>query len=86
MCLSNQYTDSKDRYVLVVRDPATRALILQAIKEQVEQALNCKINMKVSIWKHKMVGFRIWSDERFIQHVRWKAVAMANSMKQNPTE
>jgi hypothetical protein len=32
-----------------VRDPATRALVLQAIEEQVEQALNCKINMKVSI-------------------------------------
>jgi hypothetical protein len=43
-------------------------------QEQVEQALNCKINMNVSIWKHKMVGFWRQSDGRFIQHARWKAV------------
>jgi hypothetical protein len=27
-------TDSKDRCILVVRDPAMRALVLQAIEEQ----------------------------------------------------
>jgi hypothetical protein len=34
MRLSNRYTNSKDRCVLMVRDLATRALVLQAIEEQ----------------------------------------------------
>ena len=54
-----------------MHDLATRSLVLQAIEEQVEQALNCKIKMKVSIWKHEMVGFWIQSDRQFIQHARF---------------
>jgi hypothetical protein len=88
MRLSNRYTDSKDRCILVVRDPAMRALILQAIEEQARTSWTSTqlqdkyegFNLKI-----KMVGFRIQSDKQFIQHVLRKAVAIANSMKQNPT-
>jgi hypothetical protein len=34
MRLSNRYTNSKDRCILMVRDLAMRALVLQAIEEQ----------------------------------------------------
>jgi hypothetical protein len=87
MCLSNWYTDSKNRCILVVRDPKNQGHSsnkqLKNKQEQVEQALNCKIKMKVLIWKHEMVGFRIQSDGWFIQHASWNAVAISNSMKQN---
>jgi hypothetical protein len=49
LCLSDRYTNSRDRCDLVEHDnPATRAPVLQAIEEleQVEQALNCEMNMK----------------------------------------
>jgi hypothetical protein len=50
--LSNRYTSSDGCHDLAAQQPATRAPVLQAIEdqqEQEEQALNCQINMKVSI-------------------------------------
>jgi hypothetical protein len=45
--LSDRYTNSRGRCDLVEHDnPAKRAPVLQAIEEQVEQALNCEMNMK----------------------------------------
>jgi hypothetical protein len=54
MRLSNRYTNSKDRCVLMVRDLAMRALVLQAIEEQartLEQAQlqNIYIYIELSI-------------------------------------
>jgi hypothetical protein len=47
LCLSDRHSNSNGRRNIVVCDnPATRALVLQAIEEQVEQTLNCEINMK----------------------------------------
>jgi hypothetical protein len=45
--LSDRYTNSRGRRDLVEHDnPTTRAPVLQAIEELVEQALNCEMNMK----------------------------------------
>ena len=44
-------------------------------QEHNEQSQLQNIYIELSIWNHKMVGFRLQSDGRFIQHVRWKAVA-----------
>ena len=44
-------------------------------QEHNEQSQLQNIYIELSIWNHKMVGFLLQSDGRFIQHARWKAVA-----------